>query len=136
MTIKTFNFQLSVDSEKLSKIRQQVTQLRAQQDTVLRILLDCGPMIVGSLYDVFRKCGKRGCRCTMKQPHGPFKALSYSIGGKHKNKSVRVADVAQVQEKTEAYRNFQDALTKWRSVVSNMEERFNELRPLLKEEYQ
>lgn len=122
--------------DALSRVRQQIRQLHAEQLGLLHVLMDCGPMIMGSMYQVFRKCSKAGCRCTKGQPHGPFMALSYSIEGKHKNKLVRRADVPNVKQQASAYRRFQDALMRWRELSRQIDACVEQLRSFLTKEYQ
>ena len=41
----------------------------------------CSGMLQGSLVVLYRKCGKKGCRCERGEKHGPAYYLSYKEGG-------------------------------------------------------
>jgi hypothetical protein len=65
--------------EHLSRLRQKVLQSRQMRRKYIENLLHPKPMIIGSLYEVYKTCGKPNCSCKKGKRHGPFPMLSVSI---------------------------------------------------------
>jgi len=102
--------------EKLSRIRQKIYQLRKRRGIYIEKLLRPRPMIIGSLYEVYKTCSKPNCCCKKGKKHGPFFALSISIEAKRSVKMVRKNDLEVVREKALAYQSFQKGLAKIRKI--------------------
>ena len=100
--------------EKLSRIRQKIYELRKRRGTYIEKLLHPKPMIIGSLYEVYKTCSKPNCCCKKGKRHGPFFALSISVEAKRRVKIVRKDDLTAVREKALAYQSFQKGLAKIR----------------------
>ena len=64
--------------KKISSLRQKICQLRKTQEIYIKKLFRPRPMIVGSLYEVYKTCSKANCCCSKGNKHGPFFALSIS----------------------------------------------------------
>jgi len=92
--------------EHLSRVRQNIIQARQLRGKHIEKLLHPKPMIIGSLYEVYKTCSKPNCSCKKGKRHGPFPALSVSIAGKRSLKMVRKEDLPVVKEKAGAYRSF------------------------------
>ena len=56
-------------------------RLEGEKVRVLRKIQGCSEMLQGSLGVLYRKCGKKGCRCERGEKHGPAYYLSYKEGG-------------------------------------------------------
>jgi len=102
--------------EKLSRIRQKIYQLRKRRGAYIDKLLHPRPMIIGSLYEVYKTCSKPNCCCKKGKKHGPFFALSISVEAKRRVKIVRKDDLTAVREKALAYQSFQKGLAKIRKI--------------------
>jgi hypothetical protein len=120
----------------ISSMRGRLRVLHQEQLEILHIMMDCGPMIVGSLYQTYRSCSYPNCRCHKGEKHGPFPAISYSVNGKHKSRPIRQDDVLAVQKKTQEYHRFQKALTRWRAVFRESEVLLEKIREICVEYYQ
>ncbi|MGQ9847891.1 MAG: DUF6788 family protein [Bacteroidales bacterium] len=42
-----------------------------QKERLLRDIQGCSGMLQGSLVALYRRCGKKGCRCERGEKHGP-----------------------------------------------------------------
>lgn len=98
-------------------------------------IADSDPMVLGSFYTVHKTCSKKNCRCQKGDKHGPFPALSQSIGGKRKLVMVKQEDVPSVREKAAAYKDFQKRLTRLRRLMTTVDTILQDIRSLLLEEY-
>ena len=119
----------------ISKLRLRLRSLHDEQLELLHSMMDCGPMIMGSVYQTYRTCSYPNCRCHKGQKHGPFPAISFSFNGKHKSRPIRRDDVAVVQQKALAYKRFQHALTQWRALHRESETILERIRELSVEQY-
>lgn len=123
-------------SSDISVLRLRLRAVHDEQLELLQTMMSCGPMIVGSVYVTYRTCSYSNCRCHKGQKHGPFPAISFSVNGKHKSRPIRRDDVAIVRKKAQAYKHFQNALTRWRTLHRESETVLERIRELSVEQYQ
>ncbi len=76
-------------SSDVSMLRRRIRAIHEEQLALLNIMMDCGPMIAGSIYQSYRTCSYPNCRCRQGQRHGPYATISYAIGGKHYSRPIR-----------------------------------------------
>lgn len=98
--------------EKLSKLRQSLLRLDEDRRRVYEVIFGRERMLKGSLIEVYKVCGKKGCRCTRGERHGPFKYLSISKQNKTTMIFIRKADELWVKELQRNYKNFRRARSK------------------------
>ena len=122
-------------SKKLSRIRQKVFRLRKLRETYINKLLHPKPMVIGSLYEVYKTCSKVNCCCKKGKKHGPFPALSISIAGKRSMKMVRKEDLPVIREKASAYQSFQQGLAKIRKINKEIDNLLEQTKEEFLEEY-
>ena len=121
--------------EKLSRLRQKIYQLRKRRGAYIEKLLHPRPMIIGSLYEVYKTCSKPNCCCKKGKKHGPFFALSISVEAKRSVKIVRKDDLTAVREKALAYQSFQKGLTKIRKIDKEIVILLEQIKKEFLEEY-
>jgi hypothetical protein len=121
--------------EKLSRIRQKIYQLRKKRGAYIEKLLHPRPMIIGSLYEVYKTCSKPNCCCKKGKKHGPFFALSISVEAKRSVKMVRKNDLAVVRQKALAYQSFQQGLAKIRKTDKEIVILLEQIKKEFLEEY-
>jgi len=121
--------------EKLSRIRQETYQLSKTREIHVRKLLRPKPMIIGSLYEVYKTCSKPNCCCKKGQKHGPFFALSISIEAKRTVKMVKKKDLMVVKEKAMAYQAFQQGLAKIRKINRQIDMLLEQIKQQFLEQY-
>jgi len=121
--------------EKLSRLRQKIYQLRKRRGAYIEKLLHPRPMIIGSLYEVYKTCSKPNCCCKKGKKHGPFFALSISVEAKRRVKIVRKNDLMVVREKALAYQSFQKGLAKIRKIDKEIVILLEQIKKELLEEY-
>ncbi len=121
--------------EKLSRIRQEIYQLSKARETHLKRLLRPKPMIIGSLYEVYKTCSKPNCCCKKGQKHGPFFALSISIEAKRTVKMIKKKDLMVVRDKALAYQAFQQGLAKIRKTNKEIDTLLEQIKQQFLEQY-
>ncbi len=67
---------------------------------------DCSGMLQGSLVVLYRKCGRKGCRCERGEKHGPAYYLSYKEGGVTQMVYVPVFRLEEVKKAMEAFSRY------------------------------
>ena len=93
----------------ISKIKKKIYFLEKQRQKTLRYLLNPKNMIDGSIYESYKKCGNKNCRCAKGDLHGPFYYLSRKADGKTKLTFVRRADEDAVEKKAGNYKKYTKA---------------------------
>ena len=121
--------------EKLSHIRQKICQLRKRRGAYIEKLLHPKPMIIGSLYEVYKTCSKPNCCCKKGKKHGPFFALSISVEAKRRVKMVKKDDLVVVRDKALAYQSFQKGLAKIRKADKEIVTLLEQIKKEFLEEY-
>jgi hypothetical protein len=121
--------------EHLSRVRQNIIQARQLRGKQIEKLLHPKPMIIGSLYEVYKTCSKPNCSCKKGKRHGPFPALSVSIAGKRSLKMVKKEDLPAVKAKAGAYQSFQQGLAQVRKLNKEIDSLLEEIKKEFLEEY-
>jgi hypothetical protein len=121
--------------EHLSRLRQKIYQSRKIRGRYIEKLLHPKPMIIGSLYEVYKTCSKPNCSCKEGKKHGPFPALSVSIKGRRSLRMVRKKDLPAVREKAKAYQAFQQGLASVRKLTKEIDYMLEEIKAEYLEEY-
>lgn len=94
--------QKAVDRSRFSRLRQSLIELAGEIPRLVRSLLSDTAVIRGSVYELKRKCGKPGCKCTQGQLHTRM-VLSASEGGRTKLRVIPVGSQVEVQIKVRRY---------------------------------
>jgi len=94
----------------ISKIKKKIRFLERQRQKKLAYLLNPKDMIAGSIYETYKKCGNKNCRCAKGDLHGPFFYLSRKEDGVTKLTFVRRADEDIIEEKAKNYRKYTKAV--------------------------
>jgi hypothetical protein len=71
--------------------------LRARRRRLAVRLGDVEAVLVGSLVEQTRRCGKPGCRCAEGDPHGPYAYFAAKTAGRGRSKYVPSNLVAVVR---------------------------------------
>jgi hypothetical protein len=58
--------------EELSKLRQQIFAFNKKRTLLLTNIMKTEPFIAAQVYERFKKCGNKNCKCSRGELHGPF----------------------------------------------------------------
>jgi hypothetical protein len=100
----------------VGELKEQIARLEKKRKRLIDDLMEPGQMVAGSLYKVYRKCGKPGCRCAKGEMHGPFACLSTRDQGRRKVKHIRQGDEDWVARRAAEYRRYQKRLAQLRKI--------------------
>ncbi|MEN8263305.1 MAG: DUF6788 family protein [Nitrospirota bacterium] len=109
MSGATFNKNIHYLHEKLVHLNEKRTRLMFS-------IIHGKPMIHGMPHEVFRKCGKKNCRCYEGRLHGPYPALYVSQRGTKKIIMIKKDDAPTAIIKSKRYRHYQQTLAKIRKI--------------------
>jgi hypothetical protein len=80
--------------------------LEAKKAELLSKIHGCSGMLQGSLVVLYRKCGRRGCRCGRGEKHGPAYYLSYKEEGVTQMIYIRASRLEEVKKAMEAFSQY------------------------------
>jgi hypothetical protein len=81
-------------------------RVEGERARLLGKIQGCSEMLQGSLVVLYRKCGKRGCRCERGEKHGPAYYLSYKEGGVTQMVYIPVSRLEEVKKAMEAFSRY------------------------------
>jgi len=58
--------------EDISKIKQSINSITRRRSMLLNKTLRTKPFIAAQVYEHYKKCGRKGCKCQRGELHGPF----------------------------------------------------------------
>ena len=101
---------------KLSFLKEKLFRLNTQRTNYIISILHGKEMVFGMPLRVYRKCGKKNCKCNTGKSHGPYPALSVNKQGKQKIVMIKKTDTSSVLYGAEIYKHFQRTLAKIRKI--------------------
>ncbi len=103
----------NINVKIIGKTLSDLNQLRTKY---IFSLLHGKSMIHGLPHLIYRKCGKKNCKCAKGNRHGPYAALSINKNGKQRIAIIRNADTYPIMKEAKRYRYFQETLSKIRKI--------------------
>lgn len=79
------------------------------REDLLNVLDD---VMVGSIVEAYRTCGKPDCRCHDGEKHGPYYLLTWSVEGRTKTRHIPKEELPRIRRMTENYQKAREALRK------------------------
>ena len=80
--------------------------LEAKKTRLLSKIQGCCGMLQGSLVVLYRKCGRKGCRCERGEKHGPAYYLSYKEEGVTQMIYIPATRLEEVKKAMEAFSQY------------------------------
>jgi hypothetical protein len=109
----------SKERDRLSRIRQSLSQLAGEIDKLLPLFTDGLPMVKGTVYEQSRKCGKPTCACATGEPHRST-VLSRSEGGRTKLITIPTDRLQELKILTRRYQRFRRARARLTKIYKAM----------------
>ena len=114
---------------------QRLRNAEAQRAVVVDELAQTDGLIIGSLSEVQRRCGKPGCHCAERPGHAQTILMSVQ-DGRRRCQLIRQADLAAVREAVERYRACREGLRRLSTLDSTVLALLKELVRLRDEGYE
>jgi len=118
-----------------SQFRQKAIRLIAERQRLEKILMQHQRLLRGSLLERPKFCGKPGCKCTKGQPHPPSLYLSRLVKGTVRHLFIRAADHERARKAALSYKEFRQALRRWRAIDKELNHIWEELETAQEESY-
>jgi hypothetical protein len=118
-----------------SRSRQKAAHLIAERQRLENILMQHQRLLRGSLLERPKFCGKPGCKCTKGQPHPPSLYLSRLVEGTVRQIFIRAADHERAKKEALSYKEFRQALRRWRAIDKELNQTWEELEAAQEESY-
>lgn len=119
----------------ITALKQRLSGLNEERTDYMFRLVHGKQMIQGLPHEVYRRCGKKTCKCTRGFKHGPYPALSVHNNGKQKTVMVKKADTHTILKRSKRYRYFQRTLSKIRRINKEIDGILEEIKKLTTESY-
>ena len=92
-----------------TKVLGQLQDLQSRRQALLKTMTGSERLIIGTVYDVLRRCGNPSCHCA-EQPGHRQTLFIFARKGKRICKFIRQEDVDWVREAWKRYRAFKKDL--------------------------
>lgn len=120
---------------KASRHRQRALQLTTERRSVEKVMMQHQRLLRGSLLERPKYCGKPGCKCTKGVPHPPSLYLSHLSDGAVRHRFIRAKDHERARKEALAYREYREALRRWRAIGKELNQLWEELSSYQEESY-
>lgn len=110
--------------EELSVLQKKISDLNKKRQDAINRVLNTKPYIAAQVYERFKKCGNKNCKCAKGELHDPFLWIY------QKKKGQKIVSTTVVKEKSfeakEMARRYEELL-RLRKQVREIDQKVNEL---------
>ena len=118
-----------------TQVVRRLREVESRRAVVVAELAQTDGLIIGSLSEVQRRCGKPSCHCAERPGH-PQTILMSVQEGRRRCQLIRQADLAAVRHAVERYRAFREGLRLLNTLDSTVLALLKELMRLRDEGYE
>lgn len=127
------SIQREVNKQKFSRLRRSLTRLYEEVGRLIEPFHCDKPVIKGSVYELKRKCGNPGCRCTRGELHRSM-VVSDSEKGRKSLRVIPRGFLVDVRSKVRRYRRLRRARARLVEVHGKMLRVMDEMEAVRREE--
>lgn len=122
-------------NEYVSKIIQRIDQLNKKRFTVLKQTLNSKEYIAAQVYERYKKCGNKSCKCADGQLHGPFMWIyQKKKGQKILSTTVQKDKVPKAKKLSANYRSWTEKRQLLRELEQEIQSLLNEMETYLEQD--
>jgi hypothetical protein len=125
--------QTKAERRKFSRLRQSLINLSYEVRELIKPFFSDKPVIKGSVYELKRKCGKPGCKCTKGQLHRSM-VLSSSEKGRTRLLVIPHGFLLEVKSKVQRYQKLRRSRQRLGEVHRKMLQVMDEMETMRREE--
>lgn len=125
--------QNKANREKFSQLRQTLLHLASEIKGLVEPLFSNRPVIKGTVYELKRRCGKPGCKCTRGELHGRM-VVSASEGGKTRLQAIPRGLLVEVQTKVRRYQELRRVRARLGEIYRKMLKVMDQMEAMRREE--
>ncbi len=125
--------QSNTDRRKFSQLRQSLKRLSDEIRQLIDPSFSDKPVIKGTVYELKRKCGKPGCKCTQGELHSRM-VVSSSEKGKTRLRVIPHGFLVEIQVKVRRYQELRRARARLVEVQRKIIQVMDEMEAMRREE--
>ena len=125
--------QSKADRHRFSHLRHSLIRLEEEVQHLIGPFLSDKAVVKGSVYELRRKCGKRGCKCVQGELHSSM-VVSSSEKGKTKLKVIPKGLLVEVRIKVRRYQELRRVRSRLVEVHREMLQVIDEMEVMRREE--
>lgn len=119
--------------EKFSRLRQSLGHLLDEMKGLIQPFFSDQPVIKGTVYELKRKCGKPGCKCTRGQLHARM-VVSASEKGKTQLRAIPRGFLVETQQRVRRYQQLRQARARIVEIQRQMLEIMDKMEAMRREQ--
>jgi hypothetical protein len=127
------SIQTKAEREKFSQLRQTLLRLASEIKGLVEPVFSDRPVIKGTVYELKRRCGKPGCKCTRGQLHARM-VVSASEGGKTRLQVIPKGFLVEVQGKVRRYQELRRVRARLGEIYQKMLKVIDQIEAMRREE--
>jgi hypothetical protein len=127
------SIQTKADREKFSQLRQTLLRLASEIKGLVEPVFSDRPVIKGTVYELKRRCGKPGCKCTRGELHARM-VVSASEGGKTRLQVIPKGFLVEVQGKVRRYQELRRVRARLGEIYQKMLKGIDQIEAMRREE--
>jgi hypothetical protein len=124
-----------MNEKEASRLRLEASRRIAERWGLEKVLMEHQRLLRGYLLERPKFCGKPGCKCTRGEPHPPNLYLSHRVGDSARHLFIRSADHQRAKREALAYKEFRQALRRWRAIDKELNQIWETLGKAREEDY-
>ena len=125
--------QSKADREKFSQLRQTLLRLASEIKGLVEPVFSDRAVIKGTVYELKRRCGKPGCKCTRGELHARM-VVSASEGGKTRLQVIPKGFLVEVQGKVRRYQELRRVRARLGEIYQKMLKGIDQIEAMRREE--
>jgi hypothetical protein len=119
----------------LSQIRQLIHNAHQQRKDLLNQLMSSRPYIAAQVYERYKTCGNKHCKCQMGELHGPFLWIyQHKKGQKVLSTTVDTSKAEDAKKKAQQYKDWLQNRKLLRELDQSVQQYLDEMEQLLEKE--
>ena len=119
----------------LPQLRQAIARCMQQRDRLLHSAMNNRPYIAAQVYERYKTCGNKNCKCHKGEPHGPFVWIyQHKKGQKLISTTVDTQKAAEARQLAANYQRWQEHRQQLRELDQRIQQYLDEMEQLLEQE--
>jgi hypothetical protein len=121
--------------EEISIIRQEISKCMKKRDQLLHSTMSNKPYIAAQVYERYKTCGNKNCKCHNGKPHGPFLWIyQHKKGQKIISTTVNKEKASQAQKLAASYLRWTDHRQQLRELDRLIQENLDKIEKILEQD--
>ena len=121
--------------EDLSVIRQEISRYMKQRNRLLHSAMNSKPYVAAQVYERYKTCGNKNCKCQNGKPHGPFLWIyQHKKGQKIISTTVNEQRASQARQLAANYLRWTEHRQQLRELDRRIQENLDKIEKILEQD--